>query len=157
MRSPHKKPSKEKQQEYCARAWKRRKADPVRYAKWLDDMRKYAAARRAKAHDDPSIWLRHHLGFLRYKAKKYDIPFNLVETDLPIPKTCPILGLVLCFTSRKIIYESPSVDRVIPSLGYVSGNVRIISFRANTLRSNCLDAEVFYALARDAERLQNER
>ena len=38
--------------------------------------------------------------------------------------------------------SSPSLDRIIPSLGYVKGNIRVISFRANTLKNNATLSEL---------------
>ena len=32
--------------------------------------------------------------------------------------------------------SSPSLDRIIPELGYVPGNVQVISHQANTMKSN---------------------
>jgi hypothetical protein len=32
--------------------------------------------------------------------------------------------------------NSPTLDRIIPSLGYVRGNVKVISMRANVLKHN---------------------
>lgn len=57
---------------------------------------------------------------------------------MKIPELCPILGIKL----RHAVGEktgqdcSPSFDRVKPEFGYVTGNVRIISFRANRIKSN---------------------
>ena len=31
---------------------------------------------------------------------------------------------------------SPSLDQIVPGLGYVKGNVQVISHRANTLKSD---------------------
>lgn len=41
-------------------------------------------------------------------------------------------------TSGKVGYRpnAPSVDRIRPELGYVKGNVRVISSRANLLKNN---------------------
>ena len=36
----------------------------------------------------------------------------------------------------------PSIDRIIPELGYVRGNIRTISLRANILRSNATFEEI---------------
>lgn len=70
------------------------------------------------------------------RAKKLGIPFALTLADVAVPERCPVLGIKL---SRKVgkghgSDSSPSVDRVIPALGYTPGNVRVISFRANTLK-----------------------
>ena len=32
--------------------------------------------------------------------------------------------------------DSPSLDRIVPELGYVKGNIRVISNRANHLKSD---------------------
>jgi hypothetical protein len=45
---------------------------------------------------------------------------------------------------------SPSLDRIDNALGYVKGNVRIISFRANALRSNAT-LEELQAITRDMQ------
>ena len=38
--------------------------------------------------------------------------------------------------------SSPSLDKVIPSLGYVKGNIWVISYRANTIKNNCTFEEI---------------
>ena len=55
-----------------------------------------------------------------------------------LPDFCPILGLKLEYSkgSRKDHELSPSIDRIDPSKGYVVGNVHVISWRANRLKSN---------------------
>ena len=42
----------------------------------------------------------------------------------------PSLSLVLAWGT----YSSPSLDRLVPALGYVKGNVQVISWRANKLK-----------------------
>lgn len=37
---------------------------------------------------------------------------------------------------------APSIDKIIPALGYVPGNVMVISLRANTLKNNATLAEL---------------
>ena len=32
--------------------------------------------------------------------------------------------------------DSPSLDRIVSSLGYVKGNIRVISYKANRVKSN---------------------
>jgi len=39
-------------------------------------------------------------------------------------------------------YRIASVDRIVPELGYARGNIRVISLRANMLRSNATFEEI---------------
>ena len=68
------------------------------------------------------------------RAKERNVPFNLTADDITIPECCPILGIPLYHSAGKATDNSPSLDRVIPSLGYVTGNVRVISNRANRIK-----------------------
>ena len=75
---------------------------------------------------------------IRLRSQKAGIPFNLTIEDIKAPATCPILGIPL-FRNKGKCYaspNSPSVDRFIPSLGYVKGNVHVISHKANQLKSD---------------------
>lgn len=74
----------------------------------------------------------------RKRAKKQDIECTITVGDF-IPIThCPLLGIKLNFsaTGRGFHDDSPSIDRIDPSKGYVPGNVWIISSRANRIKSN---------------------
>ena len=68
-------------------------------------------------------------------CKRNNIPFNLEIADIKIPAVCPIFGEPLIPGSKDIKYI-PSLDRVIPNLGYVKGNVQVISFRANSKKKD---------------------
>ena len=69
------------------------------------------------------------------RAKKHGIPFDLTIEDVKIPTVCPILGIPI-FWGSKITDNSPSLDRIIPDLGYIKGNVCVISYKANRYKSN---------------------
>ena len=72
-----------------------------------------------------------------HRATKNNIPFNLTIEDIIIPKYCPILGIKLELGGNKKSHDkSPSIDKIIPELGYIKGNIVVISFRANYLKSN---------------------
>ncbi len=77
------------------------------------------------------------------RAKKNGIIFTLKFEDVPeIPKTCPILDIPLFNGVKVCCPNSPSLDRKIPSKGYVPGNVEIISQRANQIKSDATVEEL---------------
>jgi len=87
---------------------------------------------------------------VRSRAKKLGVPFNLTLEDIVIPITCPILGIpigVQQLGRKGPSPNSPSVDRLKPNGGYIRGNVRIISNRANTLKLNATIEELEMVLA----------
>ena len=71
------------------------------------------------------------------RASIKGLPFNLETSDIEIPDTCPILGIPLFVTQGRSggFRHSPSLDRIVPELGYVKGNVQVISQQANAMKS----------------------
>lgn len=79
----------------------------------------------------------------RIAARKNGVEFTVTAADLAWPIHCPVLGVKLNYTTLgKCFPESPSLDRIDPSKGYVPGNVAVISHRANTLKSNSSTEEL---------------
>jgi hypothetical protein len=78
----------------------------------------------------------------KQRAKKTGVSFDLNPEDINIPEFCPVLGIKLEKGIGKLIPASPSVDRIIPERGYIRGNIRVISHRANLLKSNATTEEL---------------
>jgi len=81
----------------------------------------------------------------RGRAKIEGIPFTITEDDFNIPEYCPIFRhLKLEFSSGRGTRPDniPTLDKIVPSLGYVSGNVAVISMRANRLKSDASAQEL---------------
>lgn len=76
------------------------------------------------------------LARLKNQAKTKGVPFDLSREDIFLPEHCPILGVKLSPIVSARSENSPEVDRVIPALGYVRGNVAVISARANRMKDN---------------------
>lgn len=74
---------------------------------------------------------RHILHRARARARKTGLDFDLDLADIVIPDLCPELGIPLERLAGFASPGTPSIDRIDNSRGYVRGNVRIISFRAN--------------------------
>lgn len=76
------------------------------------------------------------------RAKDKGLEFTLTAADIHIPEFCPVLGIRLEPGKGVASPNSPSIDRINPHAGYVPGNVAIISYKANTIKSNATLAEV---------------
>lgn len=94
-------------------------------------------------------------GHARKRARMNGIPFSITVEDIPeIPMHCPVLGILLkANITAGPLDSSPSIDRLVPALGYVPGNIRIISNRANRIRSDA-SAEELRRIAEDATALE---
>lgn len=83
------------------------------------------------------------LAFARNRAKLKNIPFDLSIDDIKIPDVCPVLGIPLKKGGPgKRVDNSATLDRVIPNVGYVKGNVIVISFKANKIKSDATVVEL---------------
>jgi hypothetical protein len=77
------------------------------------------------------------------RATKKGIDFSINADDLVIPEVCPVLGIpIIISSSGSGTSNSPSLDRVDSSQGYTPCNVRVISWRANRLKSDATLHEV---------------
>lgn len=134
-----------------------------RKAKWYAENRERARAQCAKWHaknrekerERAKRWRTENvnkrmLNDARRRARKFGRPFNIEESDVVIPHVCPVLGIPLV---RKVGQgygawgNSPSVDCIVPELGYVKGNVWVISHRANAIKSDASPEEIFAVAA----------
>jgi hypothetical protein len=78
------------------------------------------------------------------RAKNKGVPCSLSPQDIVIPKRCPVLGTAMDSSSQAasmVNSTAPSIDRLDPEKGYTKDNIRIISARANSLKSNATPEE----------------
>ena len=103
--------------------------------------------RQKDKRDDNPI---HRLFLLaRRRAKRDNLDFNLTEDYIksiwPKNNKCPIFDTEFLsgWENKK---KLPTIDKVIPEKGYVIGNVAIISFLANQMKSDVKDIKLFNKL-----------
>ena len=123
---------------YCSNVCANRIRNNRYYWNHQDEMR-----RRRWMHN--SDVARRILTRVRSKAKHNNIPCNIELSDIVVPTHCPVLGLELKPNPGKgsgFHPDSPSLDRINPKLGYIKGNVRVISSRANLLKSDATPEEL---------------
>lgn len=72
------------------------------------------------------------------RAKLKGVPFSIELEDIHIPEFCPVLGMKIEVNSGKsgAYPNSPSLDKIIPELGYVKGNVQVLSQLANSMKNS---------------------
>ena len=95
------------------------------------------------------IQTNHMVNKARTRAKNKGLPFDIDSDYIRsiIPSHCPIFGTRLEWScnrggAARALPNSPSLDRIDPSKGYVKGNVWIISSRANRIKSDASHEEL---------------
>ena len=82
----------------------------------------------------------------RRRARAGDLPFNLTRAHLeeifPVDGLCPVLRTPMVWGYAGGKNNCPSLDRRVPELGYVIGNVGFVSNRINQLKGSCTLAEL---------------
>lgn len=73
------------------------------------------------------------LTIAKSRAKMKGLVFDITLDDIEIPLVCPVLKIPL-FRGVVGNANSPSLDRIDNSKGYIKGNVAVISQKANTIK-----------------------
>lgn len=74
------------------------------------------------------------LNHARERAKKQNIECTITQNDINIPPNCPVLDISLCIGDGIFHNGSPTIDRIDNSKGYTSDNIKVISWRANSIK-----------------------
>ena len=110
------------------------------YSELTDEGKKKACAR--SRHFRLKYYERYLVTRLRRRARGLSLPFDLVEEDIVLPEACPVLGIPIEKEGKGQRDNAPSVDRFIPKLGYVRGNIRVISMKANRIKNDATVEEL---------------
>ena len=91
--------------------------------------------------DAKEISMKRMLSGAKTRAREKGLMFNLHYDDIQIPNLCPVLKIPL-IPSEGMSDGSPSLDRMIPYLGYTKGNVKVISMKANRIKTDATSNEI---------------
>jgi hypothetical protein len=80
-------------------------------------------------------------------------PFDITVHDIVIPEVCPALKIPIKANLVRMSDSSPSLDKLIPSLGYTKQNIWIISNRANRIKNDSTLAELKQIVSAVEERI----
>ena len=93
--------------------------------------------------ENPETWM---TSGAKKRAENKNIPFNInkeyVKKIWPKDNKCPALNIEFNRGVKKTIDSSPSLDRIVPELGYIKGNVQIISMLANRIMTSATPEQV---------------
>ena len=103
----------------------------------------FAKERRRHHRARPEHYLWTHA---RRRAKDAGLSFEITIADIVIPRRCPVFGFKMKLF-HKDRNRCVSLDRIIPSLGYIPGNIAVMSFKANRLKSNATFEELIALVA----------
>ncbi len=79
----------------------------------------------------------------RSRAKLVGLDHDIELEDIVIPEFCPYLGIKIARNNKAGPAESsPALDRIDNSLGYVKGNVQVLSYKANRMKNNATAEEL---------------
>lgn len=112
-----------------------------------EERRAYMRERGRETRLSRDTWAAEVLRAARGRARRIGVDFNIAPDDVEIPETCPVLGVPLIYDALEPRAQRPSLDRTDNSKGYVRGNVRVISFRANQIKNDATSAELEKVLA----------
>ena len=112
----------------------KRRTDPVWKQRELEGITR---ANRTKR-NTPLGRLQNCIWVARKRSKLRKLPCTITLQDLGKPPTfCPVLGLRLNYGPGKSMdFNRATLDRINNKKGYIPGNVHVISYRANSLKSN---------------------
>lgn len=95
----------------------------------------------------------------RRRAKEASLPFDLsldyLYQTFGHLTHCPVLGTRLDWERHAIgpTDRSPTLDKVVPAMGYTRGNVSLVSFKANAMKRDASADELRHFCAYHLERL----
>jgi hypothetical protein len=133
------------------RAWQAANPEQVKAQAARRRARNHASyAERARVHRKEN-WAAVAIRDARRRARLKGIAFSITAADIPVPARCPVLDIEMV-PGGDAFWNSPSIDRVDNSKGYIAGNVRVISRKANSLKGDATieDLEKVIAYMREA-------
>lgn len=72
----------------------------------------------------------------RTRAKRKGLDFDITIEDVVIPEFCPVFPHIQLSTENKTLLDnSATIDRIDSTKGYTKDNIRVISWRANNIKS----------------------
>ena len=111
-------------------------------------MKRLANVKQKRAEDKKTnpiqVWAHNAYHSAKGRAKKLSLDFGLTKEWLitNAPTHCPLLDIELTYSAETSVPNCASIDRVDSLKGYTLDNCKIISFKANRIKSNATLEEI---------------
>jgi hypothetical protein len=105
----------------------------------LDRVKIWRANEKSRQYPEKTMWTA-----AKHRANRKGLEFNIEISDIIIPEFCPILNIKLEVNTGTAgpKYSSPTLDRRDNTLGYIKGNIAVISHKANGCKSDLTKQEI---------------
>jgi hypothetical protein len=77
----------------------------------------------------------------KVRATRKEMDFDLTKKELHFPEKCPVLNIKLIH-GKEDWKNSPTIDRIDNSKGYVLDNCIVVSSLANTIKNSATPSEI---------------
>ena len=111
--------------------------------------RKSIAANNGMWVPSASVWYKRASGIF-YAAKKAGVPVGFPSAAAMAshvvsiaPEVCPVFGVKFVERGAGFSKWSPSIDKIDPKLGYVTGNIQVISMLANCMKRDATREQLY--------------
>jgi hypothetical protein len=75
--------------------------------------------------------------------RKRNLDFDIQWFNINLPKVCPCTGVIIDYENNQNDWRFwPSIDRIDNNIGYIPGNVWVISAWANAIKSNANESQI---------------
>lgn len=127
------------------------KYDKAYHKKNKNKRSKYGAEWRAKSKNTVEFKCQKMHDGAKARSVRKGIPFDItveyIKEIFPKDLKCPITGLPFEEGVGKPAPQSASLDKINPELGYIKGNVAVISYRANLIKQKENSSEIIRKVA----------
>ena len=115
----------------------------TRNIEWKERRRLQRQRYKQRTRGDIKYMLKDVMQHSKARARKQGVPWDLTVEYLEslVVSHCPVTKEPLDWERRQVVdghptKNSPSLDKIIPALGYVPGNCAFLSHRGNAIKSN---------------------
>jgi hypothetical protein len=107
--------------------------------RYHENPQRYIKGRKDRHASNPA---RVMLTSAKRRARDYKMECTITLADIIVPEFCPVFGIRLAVANGRSAKNSPTIDRIDNTKGYIPGNIWVISRIANDLKRDASLADL---------------